>query len=222
MGLATSDLIGVISNRITVDEIKPKIFKDGIVVVFSASNRDAALDLSSFIERGTPFTVDTEVSEFPNEDNNWLVYTEFERDDQFPKVLDDIITVLKKLTGNKRWKYMPYKGIRYLRYSKDSIKENIRLTSLKEKNILDESDLTSYTIKGNKLVTERHSAKKEFEFVGFKTRKELNIIVEQNKIDIQSNKHIEKWFGNDFESFQSGPYTIISKPGFDTSIVIRT
>lgn len=104
--LVLKDLIHPI---ISVDEYTPKIDESNIVVLFQVlDNFDAAYDLSSFIERSPVDVIDTEAAETPNVDGRYQVYTEFERNGEFPAKLIALMKSIENICPNPGWKLQMY------------------------------------------------------------------------------------------------------------------
>lgn len=94
---------------ISIDEYTSKIGENNIVVAFQVlDNYDAAYDLSSFIEKSPVGVVDTEASETPNLDGRYMVFSEFDRDGEFPQRLLTLIKAIENLCPNPDWKLQLY------------------------------------------------------------------------------------------------------------------
>jgi hypothetical protein len=130
-GIYKSDLMDLIDPVISIDEYQSKILDDddSIVVTFRVQNRDAAFDLSSFIERG-PFPVlDTEVSDRLDSDGYYPVFIEMNRSKKFIRELLMMISKINVISKRKfkDWTFKSYKmaGTRHL--TKEELKNNVRL-----------------------------------------------------------------------------------------------
>lgn len=94
---------------ISVDEYTSKIGENNIVVAFEVlDNFDAAYDLSSFIEKSPVGVIDTEASDTPNVDGRYIVFSEFERDGEFPEKLLLLISTIENICPNPDWKLQLY------------------------------------------------------------------------------------------------------------------
>jgi len=150
-GLFQGDLLDVISDEISIDEYKSKILDDdeSIVVVFRTENRDAAYDLSSFIERGPFAVLDTEVSDRLADDGMFLLFLEMKRDKKFIK---NFLLLMKKINNlakrkMKDWKFLAYKMAGSRTLSGRELKSNIRIKKFnqlpeipEEPSLLERSD----------------------------------------------------------------------------------
>lgn len=94
---------------VSVDEYTSKIGENNVVVAFEVlDNFDAAYDLSSFIEKSPVGVIDTEASETPNVDGRYIVFSEFERDGEFPEKLLLLIKTIENICPNPGWKLQLY------------------------------------------------------------------------------------------------------------------
>jgi|AGFS01.1.fsa_nt_gi hypothetical protein len=93
----------------SVDEYTSKIGENNVVVAFQVlDNFDAAYDLSSFIEKSPVGVIDTEASETPNVDGRYIVFSEFERDGEFPQKLLLLLKTIENICPNPGWKIQLY------------------------------------------------------------------------------------------------------------------
>lgn len=104
-GLRPGDLENLVLPEITVDDFEPKSGSpENIVVVsFYAKDLEPANDLASFIERGAHDILDTEVSPAPDEDGNYLVFVEMNRDDSLMESFMKILQDIKKIVNIDNW-----------------------------------------------------------------------------------------------------------------------
>lgn len=139
-GLFKGDLVNLIEPTISIDEYRSKILADdeSIVVVFLVANRDAAFDLSSFIERG-PFPVlDTEVADKLNSDGFYSVYVEMERNAKFFKNFLFMLSKINRLVEFKMkdWSFEAYKMAGKKPLSLQNLNHNVRIQKASELPIL--------------------------------------------------------------------------------------
>ena len=104
-GLRPGDLENLVLPKITVDDFEPKSGSpENIVVVsFYAKDLEPANDLASFIERGAHDILDTEVSPAPDEDGNYLIFVEMNRDDSLMESFMKILQDIKKIVNIDNW-----------------------------------------------------------------------------------------------------------------------
>jgi len=110
MSLKNGDLKGTIQNSVSIDEFEPKAgeTKDVIVVAFYLTDEDPAQDLNTFIQRGFIDTLDVDVSPSTDEDGNYLVFVEMERNDTFPNKFQALLQDIENVTGDMDWKIKTY------------------------------------------------------------------------------------------------------------------
>ena len=107
-GLRAGDLEFLVSSIISIDEFESKIDPDAIVVGFYVDDDEPADDLLNFIEGDPTDILDVEVSPAPDEKGQYIVFVEFLRDENFPKKLDNVLSLLESLTRIQKWKYTYY------------------------------------------------------------------------------------------------------------------
>lgn len=110
MALRKLDLVGTISDLISIDEFEPKTGTNNelIVIAFYAIDEDPAKDLDSFLERSHINTIDVEVSPNPNDDGYYLVFIELKRNKEFFATFYSIIKDVERIAGKQDWKVSPY------------------------------------------------------------------------------------------------------------------
>ena len=83
-GLKPNDLEHLILDKVSLDEFEPKSgeSKNILVMGLYAVDEEPARDLSRFIERGYIDVIDTEVSPGPDEDSNYMVFVEIDKNNQ--------------------------------------------------------------------------------------------------------------------------------------------
>jgi len=104
-GLRPGDLENLVLPEITVDDFEPKSGSpENIVVVsFYVKDLEPANDLASFIERGAHDIIDTEVSPAPDEDGNYVIFVEMNRDDSLMESFMKILQDVKKIVKIDKW-----------------------------------------------------------------------------------------------------------------------
>ena len=110
MSLGPNDLKGVILPIINLDEFDPKsgTTQEIIVIGLFATDQEPANDLNTFIQRGTFDIIDTEVSPSPDEDGNYVIFIEVERNEKFEATLFSLVKDIENLTGKMDWMVHPY------------------------------------------------------------------------------------------------------------------
>jgi hypothetical protein len=104
-GLRSGDLEYLILPIVTVDDFEPKSGSaDNIVVMtFYSKDLEPANDFATFIERGTHKILDTEVSPAPDENGNYLIFIEMNRDETMFDVAKKILKDVDKLVNVDKW-----------------------------------------------------------------------------------------------------------------------
>ena len=137
-GLREKDLQWLVSNYISVDQYTAKLDDDNITIAFFVNDRDAANDLRDFIEKVYYLEIrDIEISDSLTEDNKYILFVEFERNINFPKILIDMIKTVTYVTDNKDWKFKTFDMNEKQDLTLENIKANVRLT--KYRNNVDEN-----------------------------------------------------------------------------------
>lgn len=103
-GLERGDLNrGLVEKTVQVDRFKSKIGRDEDVVVanFLVNDKQAARDLMGFMERGYDFVIDSDLSPGENNDGQYEVFVEFDRNENVLENLVKIIQDVCNLTENQ-------------------------------------------------------------------------------------------------------------------------
>jgi hypothetical protein len=110
MSLKNGDLHGTLKPKVSIDEFEPKAGEDNdvIVVAFYLDDEDPAKDLNTFIQRGFIDTLDVEVSPNTDDEGNYLVFVEMNRDDSFPNKFQALIKDIENIAGELNWEVSTY------------------------------------------------------------------------------------------------------------------
>lgn len=110
MSLNNGDLSGTVLPKVSIDEFEPKAGEnlDVIVVAFYVNDKEPADDLNTFIQRGFIDNLDVEVSPSTDEDGNYLVFVEMNRNDGFPNKFQALLKDIENVTGKLDWKVKTY------------------------------------------------------------------------------------------------------------------
>lgn len=102
--LFEDDLDGMLTNIISVDEFESKITEDAIVIAFYSKNEQAAEDLAIFLERSSIENIlDSEVSNTPNENAEYLIFVEINKNN-FIETFNEVLNLVHKLNKIEDWK----------------------------------------------------------------------------------------------------------------------
>jgi hypothetical protein len=149
----------VILPKITIDNFMPKSGQTSEIVVlaFYATDRQPAEDLNYFLQRSALDIIDVEVSPNPDEDGNFLIFVELERNHSVVEVLSLLIKEIEHVTGKLDWMVKPYLAKKwysfedpsFLRYFSPSNKIYEDVTKF-----LSKSNLSKIKISGHAIVLE--------------------------------------------------------------------
>lgn len=126
-GLRPGDLEHLILNKVSIDQFEPKTGSDKEVLVMGLYSKDEepAHDLARFIERGYVGVKDTEVSPGPDEDGNYMVFVEINKDKETMKRVVEILNDIKSVTTVREWQ-LNFQGGRTHMLSEEMIKQAIK------------------------------------------------------------------------------------------------
>lgn len=99
-GLKYKDLVGLVKNRIHVDEFASKMGDDDDIVVLSFYVRDehAAIDIVNWFEKGYDYVIDADKSPGELKPNRYLVYVEMKRRSNVVKHLYEMLEDMSNVT----------------------------------------------------------------------------------------------------------------------------
>ena len=126
-GLRPGDLQHLILNKVSIDQFEPKTGSDKEVLVMGLYSKDEepAQDLARFIERGYIGVKDTEVSPGPDEDGNYMIFVEIQKDKETMKRVVEILNDIKSVTTVTEW-HLNFHGGRTHMLSEQMIEKTIR------------------------------------------------------------------------------------------------
>ena len=95
------DLVGMISNKVSIDEYAAKIGKDSEIVTlaFTVLGSEVGKDLCDWFEKGYEFVLDADVSAGEISSGKYLVFVEISRRTKVPEQIITLLTDLKTLTN---------------------------------------------------------------------------------------------------------------------------
>jgi len=215
-GLRSHDLKDMVSNRFTIDQYKSKMGNDEdiMVIAFKVKDKFPATDLMEFIEKGYLFVLDSAMSTGEENDGQYSVFVELERNRRVPDELDEILKDLSQLCDFDNWRFTYFKDIDSHQFSKESIKKFVPLDQdsyklrIKEKKMTEVGDILNQgTVKvadideSNNLILTKPfagSLNLKLESLGFYTDV-INQLPGAIQLDETSNSEIlflEKYLGN--------------------------
>ncbi len=129
-GLRSGDLKNYVSEVFTVDRYSSKMGEDSDVVVlgFRVREKNPAIDMMEFIEKGYPFILDADISAGEENDGQYQVFVEIERTPNLTEQLTDLLKGIGQLCDCLNWKFRYQKANQSVEFNEDSITKNIPLT----------------------------------------------------------------------------------------------
>ena len=146
MGLMANDLSNTIDKIFEIDSYASKMGDDKNIVTlsFSLTGKEAAKDLSNFLEKGYSFILDSDVTEGEQSDGTYKVFVEMERDSEVGENIFEILDGVKKLSGKDDFKFRYYKGFRSFDATQDKISEMVPTDPDKYGISMQENALNNY------------------------------------------------------------------------------
>jgi hypothetical protein len=130
-GLRRADLKDMVDHLFTIDQFKSKMGDDKNIITlrFRAANKEPAIDLMEFIERGFNFVLDADVSSGEEKDGYYSIFVELERTEHAPVQIKELINGISQLCDCTSWRFRWYKDIAGHDFSEEAIKETVPLTA---------------------------------------------------------------------------------------------
>lgn len=129
-GLRSGDLSNLVSDLFTVDRYKSKMGEDRDVVVlgFQVREKNPAIDLMEFLEKGYPFILDADMSAGEEADGQYQVFVEIDRTPELPYQLKELMNGVGQLCGQKDWRFRYQKESSSIAFDEQSVMEHIPIT----------------------------------------------------------------------------------------------
>jgi hypothetical protein len=129
-GLRSGDLKDYVSEVFTVDRFKSKMGEDGDVVVlgFKVREKNPAIDMMEFIEKGYGFILDADMSAGEENDGQYQVFVEIERTPELKTQLKELLGGIGQLCSCREWKFRYQSAPHSVEFNEENITENIPLT----------------------------------------------------------------------------------------------
>ena len=105
MGLREGDLKDTIIKKISIDEFEPKTgdINEVVVVGFQLNEQSAGRDLYTFLNNSTLNIRDVEMAPNTNEQGFFMVFLEFDRNDELQGKLVSLVDDVKNVAGDLAW-----------------------------------------------------------------------------------------------------------------------
>lgn len=112
--LRSGDLRYLVKPVFEIDSYKSKIGRDQDVIVlsFTVTSEDPALDIEHFIEMGYTFVLDADVTPGETDDGNYRVFVEIERSRHAPEQILEVVNGIKKIAGLDEMRFRYFKGFK--------------------------------------------------------------------------------------------------------------
>jgi hypothetical protein len=129
-GLRSGDLRNYVSEVFTVDRYSSKMGEDHDIVVlgFRVREKNPAIDMMEFIEKGYPFILDADISAGEENDGQYQVFVEIERTPGLTEQLKDLLGGIGQLCDCRSWRFRYQKAPESVEFNEDSVVKNIPLT----------------------------------------------------------------------------------------------
>jgi len=129
-GLRRADLKDMVDNLFTVDQFKSKMGddKDTIVIRFRAADKEPALDLMDFIEKGYNYVLDADVSSGEERDGKYSIFVEIERTEKAPGQVKDLLNGVTQLCACTGWRFRWYRDVGGQDFTPEAFAEIVPLT----------------------------------------------------------------------------------------------
>jgi hypothetical protein len=190
------DLEHLISPYVSIDQYTSKISDDDITIAFFCNEREVAGDLIDFLEKLYFLEIrDIEISNTLTEDNKYIVYVELDRNQQFPKVVIDMVDSINFLINKEKkdWDFVSFNMNNKDKLTEENIIKYVRLLPIAdttgiEKDNLKQEDATTEEkekVKEIKKETVEYSLdniKRTYLDEGLITDKEFDKIIQESEL----------------------------------------
>lgn len=128
--LRSKDLKDFVGEFFSIDQYSSKMGEDRDIVVlgFRVREKNPAIDLMEFIEKGYPFVLDADISSGEEHDGQYQVFVELERTKQLPEQLKNLLNGISRLTDNFEWQFKYQKSGQTVLFNEQAILENVPMT----------------------------------------------------------------------------------------------
>lgn len=184
--LRQNDLEYLISPYVSVDQYTSKLSEDNITIALFCNEREVASDLLDFLEKMYFVEIrDIEISDSLTEDNKYILYVEFDRNQQFPKILVDVIDSINFLINKdiKDWKFVSFNMAKKLPVSVEAITRYVRLTPLVHTKV--EKTEENPEVKQESVEFKKDIMKRKYLDEGYVSVSEMEKVLEESEIDFE-------------------------------------
>lgn len=152
-GLQRGDLENCVSDTLTIDRYSSKMGedKDVVVVSFTVREKNPAVDLMEFIEKGYQFILDADMSTGEEHNGKYQVFAEIQRSEKIAEQILSLLNGVGQLCGSDDWKFQYQKSTQLKDASLETILEEVPKTPDEYEikiNEFKESDLKDFFDQG--------------------------------------------------------------------------
>lgn len=146
MTLMAGDLTDLVKDVIQIDSYKSKMGDDAdiVVVSFDVKEKGAAEDLVSFVEKGYKFVLDADTGVSDDEEVEFKVYVELDRDEETISNILEMMDGVSKLTNTPEFKFQYYKSFKTYELNEKTLKKHVAVTKEKYNEIVTESNMNNF------------------------------------------------------------------------------
>lgn len=156
-GLVRGDLKHCVNELFTIDRYSSKMGedKDIVVIGFTVREKNPAVDLMEFIEKGYNFILDADMSTGEENDGKYQVFAELQRTEQIAENIEALLSGIGQLCDCETWRFRYQKESSSIEFNKENINEHVptspeayesRITELKQTDLTDFFDQGSVSV----------------------------------------------------------------------------
>lgn len=147
MALRAEDLKDLVKPIFEIDSYSSKMGddKDIVVLSFTVDQKEPADDLVQFCEMGYDFVLDADVTPGELDDGTYKVFVEIQRNKKIGEQVMELLDGVKKLTGNKDFRFRYYKSFESLPADQNTLSETIPLDSSTYEVTIQENALNNFS-----------------------------------------------------------------------------
>lgn len=130
-GLRSGDLKDYVSELFTVDRYKSKMGEDSDILVlsFKVREKNPAVDLMEFIEKGYDFILDADMSAGEENDGQYQVFVEMERTPELIEQLKELLSGISQLCDSQDWRFRYQSAPNSVEFNEETAKKHIPMTA---------------------------------------------------------------------------------------------
>lgn len=144
--LLAGDLRMLVNHIFEVDSYASKMGsdKDIVVLSFTVEEKEPALDLVNFVERGYDFVLDADATPGELNDGRYKVFVEIERNNRISEQIIEVLDGVGKLAAIEGFKFRYHKSFRSLDATEDALRETVPHSKDDYDQKLRESQVNNY------------------------------------------------------------------------------